>query len=191
MSKTKTYIPVLLTVGCVIAASVMIRRREQEVSLINSDWDMRGNERLPRGYRNNNPLNIRYSAYNAWKGKVLLNDDVNHTFEQFVTMAYGYRAALYLLRKYIRKGATTIGAIISRWAPENENNTQAYIKHVCEFVTDLGTPVNAETVVSQDDADLLCKMAYAMSIIENGVTDETRAAGLPNMNIIKEAWGLL
>ena len=191
MSKKNPYIPVLLTIGCVTAAWVLIRKQETEESLLNNDRDMRGNTKLPRGYRNNNPLNIRYNLFNAWKGKVLINEDKNATFEQFVTMAYGYRAALYLLRKYIRQGANSIAAIISRWAPENENNTQAYIQHVCEFVTDLGTPVNAGTIVRADDKDLLCKMAYAMSIIENGVTDETRAAGLPDMSIIEQGWDLL
>ena len=94
--------------------------------------DMSTNPNLPRGYRNNNPLNIRYSFWNAWKGKVLPNQD--GTFEQFNDMAYGYRAALSLLRTYIKKyGCNTVAKIISRWAPENENNTQAYIQHVCEI----------------------------------------------------------
>ena len=191
MTRKNPYTPALITIGCIVGAWALIRKHEYDVSLINDDWDMRTNDRLPRGYRNNNPLNIRYSTFNAWKGKVLLNTDKGMTFEQFITMPYGYRAALYLLRKYIRKGANNIAAIIGRWAPENENNTAAYIQHVCEFVTDLGTPVNAATIVRADDKDLLCKMAYAMSIIENGITDETRAAGLPNMDMIEEGWKLL
>ena len=45
--------------------------------------------------------------------------------------------------------------------------------------------------VSINDADTLCEMAYAMSIIENGNNEITRAAGLPNINAIKEGWNLL
>lgn len=152
--------------------------------------DMSTNPNLPRGYRNNNPLNIRYSFWNAWKGKIIPNED--GTFEQFKDMAYGYRAALSLLRTYIKKyGCNTVAKIIQRWAPENENNTQAYIQHVCE-IADL----QPNTTVGVNDADTLTKMAYAMSIIENGKTDKAgnniaATYGLPNMEIIYEGWRLL
>ncbi len=196
MSK-QTYIAwgiTLLSLG----AALFLKRRGQKYNsnntptLIKTDYDMSTNQNLPRGYRNNNPLNIRYSTANQWKGKVLPNMDRNNTFEQFISLAYGYRAALSLLRTYIRKyGCNTIGKIISKWAPETENNTQAYINHVCNFVTNLGTPITADTVVTTGSRDLLCKLAYAMSIVENGNTPETREAGLPNMDIINEAWSLL
>ena len=56
-------------------------------SLINDpNLDMSTNPNLPRGYRNNNPLNIRYVAGNNWKGKVYPNTDRNNTFEQFVNI---------------------------------------------------------------------------------------------------------
>lgn len=156
----------------------------------NIQSDMSTNPNLPRGYRNNNPLNIRYSFWNAWKGKVLPNQD--GTFEQFNDMAYGYRAALSLLRTYIKKyGCNTVAKIISRWAPENENNTQAYIQHVCEIANLL-----PNMAVLPNDRDTLTKMAYAMSIIENGTKDKQGNAisdtyGLPNMDIINEGWRLL
>ena len=149
---------------------------------------MSTNNDLPRGYRNNNPLNIRYSQFNAWKGKVANTDG---TFEQFIDMAYGYRAALYLLRKYIRQGHNTVAKIISRWAPENENNTTAYIDHVCEFAG-----LTRDTLVDPNDKDTLVAMVRAMSIIENGTTDKkgrnlASSYGLPNMNAINEGWRLL
>ena len=157
-------------------------------SLINDpNLDMSTNPNLPRGYRNNNPLNIRYVAGNNWKGKVYPNTDRNNTFEQFVNIAYGYRAALSLMRTYIRKyGCNTVQKIIAKWAPENENNTAAYIQHVCEIAN-----LAPDTLVAQNSRDTLTKMAYAMSIIENGNTAETREAGLPDMNIINEAWEIL
>ena len=150
------------------------------------------NTNLPRGYRNNNPLNIRYYAGNSWKGKVLPNTDRNNTFEQFINMAYGYRAALYLLRKYINEGNNTVEKIISRWAPPSENNTQGYINDVCRISNStFGTQLTPDTIVSANNARILCDMAYAMSICENGNTAESKAAGLPDINIINEAWNLL
>ena len=162
------------------------RGRNTTPSLIynNEEYDMRTDKNLPRGYRNNNPLNIRISS-NAWKGKVTPNTD--GVFEQFINQAYGYRAALATMRTYIRKyGLNTVAKIIERWAPQNENNTLAYIKHVCEWA-DL-TP---DTEVTVNDRDTLTKMAYAMSLVENGNKDYTRALGLPNMEIINEGWRLL
>lgn len=44
---------------------------------------------LPRGIRNNNPLNIKIG--NDWKGEVPNTDG---TFEQFESMEYGLRAEL-------------------------------------------------------------------------------------------------
>ena len=65
---------------------------------------------IPRGIRNNNPLNIRIG--NTWLGEVA--DPSDPSFEQFVSMQYGVRAACVLLRRYIRHyKRQTIQAIIS------------------------------------------------------------------------------
>lgn len=116
---------------------------------------------LPRGYRNNNPLNIRKNAANAWKGKVVPGSDSE--FEQFITMAYGYRAALYLIRKYIGKGYNTIRKIINKWAPPKENNTSSYVSNVAQR-----SGINADAVIDRNDREKLCKIVYAMAWSENG-----------------------
>lgn len=140
--------------------------------------------KLPRGYRNNNPLNIRLTN-TKWIGKVLPNTD--GSFEQFSHMAYGYRAALRTIRTYISKyGCNTVAKIISRWAPENENNTSKYIQDVCSIAN-----LSPNMTVGINDRDTLTAMAYAMSIIENGSNDYTRSQGLPNMDIINEGWELI
>ena len=41
--------------------------------------------KIPRGIRNNNPLNIRVG--NNWKGEV--SQPTDHTFEQFTEMKWG------------------------------------------------------------------------------------------------------
>lgn len=130
---------------------------------------------LPRGYRNNNPLNIRNSS-EKWAGEIRPSQDAS--FKQFKSMGYGFRAALKLLRNYIGKGYNTITKIISRWAPANENNTAAYIKHVSER-----SGIPADLIISRDDKEKLIEIAYAMAISENGKA--------PDRNDIMTGWDML
>lgn len=82
---------------------------------------------IPRGIRNNNPLNIRIG--NKWYGKVPCPTD--NQFEQFTRMEYGVRAGFRLIRRYIeRYHLNTIKLIVSRWAPPSENKTDVYIASV-------------------------------------------------------------
>ena len=85
---------------------------------------------IARGIRNNNPLNIRRTAKDQWKG--LRGQQTDTAFCQFETMEWGWRAAFRLLtRTYYRKyGLRTIRDIVSRWAPSSENDTRAYIQNV-------------------------------------------------------------
>lgn len=135
------------------------------------------NMSLPRGYRNNNPLNVRKNAANAWKGKVVPGTD--SAFEQFITIAYGYRCALYLLRKYIGQGNNTIRKIITKWAPPSENNTSAYIGHVAGR-----SGISADALIDRNDREKLCKIAYAMAWVENGYPPSS-------MDDIYQGWNLL
>ena len=59
------------------------------------------NNTLPRGFRNNNPLNIRKGS--KWKG--LSPNQGDKSFCVFISMRYGIRAAIYLLLKYYKKYA--------------------------------------------------------------------------------------
>ena len=62
---------------------------------------------LPRGIRNNNPLNIRRSK-DQWKG--LRAQQTDSQFCQFETLEYGWRAAFYLLtRTYIQNVSRLTG----------------------------------------------------------------------------------
>lgn len=132
---------------------------------------------LPRGYRNNNPLNVRKNAANAWKGKVVPGSDP--AFEQFITMAYGYRCALYLLRKYIGQGHNTIRKIVTKWAPPSENNTSGYVSNVATR-----TGIGTDTVIDRNDQQKLCKIAWAMAWVENGYAPAS-------MDDIYAGWALL
>lgn len=116
---------------------------------------------LPRGIRNNNPLNIRIG--NAWLGEVAHPTDSQ--FEQFVSMEYGVRAALVLIKRYMQRyNLTTPWDIISRWAPSNENNTANYCRIVCER-SGLGALVSFSFAEKEKVVALVCAMSY----VENGI----------------------
>ena len=115
---------------------------------------------IPRGIRNNTPLNIRIG--NTWLGEE--PEPTDPSFEQFVSMQYGVRAACVLLRRYIRHyKRTTIPAIIAAWAPACENNTVAYIAEVCRYVD-----IPPDMPIKYEDKDTICRLVQAMCKVENG-----------------------
>lgn len=93
-------------------------------------------KRIPRGIRNNNPLNIRKG--NNWLGERPVQTD--RSFEEFESMEMGLRAGFKLLRRYItgddgkRQSCDTVAKIISRWAPPVENATSKYIHFVADHL---------------------------------------------------------
>lgn len=120
---------------------------------------------LPRGIRNNNPLNIRKG--NNWRGERVHQTDTQ--FEEFKSIEYGLRAAFILIRNYITgyNGRTqkfdTIAKIIRRWAPPTENATQRYIDTVSKIVD---TP--STLPVSFQNKALMCDIVRAMAFVECG-----------------------
>lgn len=84
---------------------------------------------LPRGIRNHNPGNIEWSAANDWRGQV--GHDGRYII--FETPHFGIRALAKLLLNYNKLyGLETVYSIISRWAPNTENNTSSYIRAVSD-----------------------------------------------------------
>jgi len=116
---------------------------------------------MTRGIRNNNPLNLRCSS-SPWKGKALTNTD--GSFEQFISMEHGFRAAILTIETYIIKhGCNTISSIVSRWAPASDgNNTNQYIHHVCHL-----TGIGGNEPLSNHDPRLKAVVA-AMAQVESG-----------------------
>lgn len=84
---------------------------------------------MTRGERNNNPGNIRISQ-SPWKGKITPSKDTD--FETFDTPEHGIRAIAKLLITYLHHDINTIAKIINHWAPSSENDTEAYVKDVCD-----------------------------------------------------------
>lgn len=121
---------------------------------------MKKNE-LPRGLRNNNPGNIRRNN-DVFQGEV--NPSRDKEFKQFTNMAHGYRAVFKILSNYYRNyHLKTIRQMIGRWAPENENNTDAYIKAVSDYA---GIP--ADDPIDITDREQMIRIVAGMSRVENG-----------------------
>ena len=93
-----------------------------------------------RGYLNNNPGNMDRGEQ-PWNGEIrdmpLCQNDIQRMelthgrFCVFESAVMGIRAmAKNLLAYHDRLGCDTVREYIERWAPPNENNTEAYVTHV-------------------------------------------------------------
>ena len=125
-------------------------------------------EAMPRGYRNNNPGNIRVGS--AWRG---LADPVDKfafqtresNFCVFREPEWGLRALAILLRRYKNDhGLDTPRKIISRWAPANDNNDVA--SYAAQLASALG--INPDGFVDANADDQLLVMMRAIARHENG-----------------------
>lgn len=115
---------------------------------------------IPRGIRNNNPLNIKIG--NTWLGE--RSNPTDQEFEEFVSMEYGLRAAFLILRRYIRRyHKNTVTSIVSTWAPHSENDTIRYINTVCHK-----TGLERNQPIKYEDRDTMVKLVAAMAFVECG-----------------------
>ena len=133
-----------------------------------------------RGIRNNNPLNIRKG--NKWQGE--RENQTDPVFEEFISMEYGLRAGLKLMKNYIEgRTATrikynTISKLVSRWAPPIENATNSYIKFVADSVG-----INPLEVIDFKNKSLMVGICAAMVRVECGT--------IIDKNIIESAYDML
>ena len=116
---------------------------------------------LPRGIRNNNPLNIRRTAKDQWQG--LRAQQTDASFCQFESLEYGWRAAFYLLTRtyYHKYRLFTIRAIINKWAPPQENLTSTYIANVSRLT---GIPPDEPIGIPSDQPARLLRDAEGVGI---------------------------
>ena len=134
------------------------------------------NEKLPRGLRHNNPGNIRINS-DLFQGEIRPSKD--KSFKQFNTMAYGYRAIFKILSNYYRNyKLDTIRKMIGRWAPENENDTDAYIKAVSDYA---GIP--ADDPININDREQMIRSVAGGSKVENGGEAEM-SDGIAGWNLL-------
>ena len=125
---------------------------------------------MSRGTKNNNPLNLRHSA-DQWQGA--RKEQTDKSFVQFESMAYGYRAAWKTLDSYWKhfkrlRQPFTVRAIISRWAPPSENDTDAYVTTVLRL-TSLGGNERLPRPLRGIAIDKLVRLFRAMTTVECGI----------------------
>lgn len=121
---------------------------------------------VPRGIRNNNPLNIRIG--NVWLGEV--QNPTDPDFEQFVHIKYGLRAGFVLLRRYINHyHRNTVPMIIAAWAPSTENNTVKYIDYVCQHAH-----IDNTSTIKFEDKETMIMLVKAMCKYECGYDIDIR-----------------
>lgn len=131
------------------------------------NMDMSGDVSAPpggkeaRGARNNNPGNIEFGNFAKNRGAV----GSDGRFAKFKSPSQGIQAMGDLLGVYqSQHGLNTIGQMINRWAPEGENDTNAYAARVARAV---GIGVN-DPLNLQNEPDKAARMIAAMIEVENG-----------------------
>ncbi len=141
-----------------------------------------------RGVRNNNPGSIDYNPRNQWQGQLGLELQVGRAaprFARFDSPENGIRALAKLLLNYRGKdgmpgvgkpGIDTPLEFINRWAPSNENDTQAYASSVAKRlnvgvrdVIDISKPQTLKALVEAIIMHENGYMPYKDSVVEEGV----------------------
>ena len=143
-----------------------------------------------RGIRNNNPLNIRRGT-SQWVGRRERVTDKD--FEEFTSMAYGYRAAwklmdTYRLRLRQENKNYTLENIIHRWAPpEDGNPTKEYLHTVIRL---LDYKVAGREVLPsptcKEGHKIFAKILAAMTCVECGINMSE-----VDVKSIEEGWRLV
>lgn len=119
------------------------------------------NAALPRGIRNNNPGNVKYSKANSWVGQRGFDSG---GFVVFDTSGHGLRAAGKLIKTYInRYGLNTLLKISKRWSPDAIGLSGQYAAGVSKY-----SGVPAEKALSATDNATLSAILRGMVAQENG-----------------------
>ena len=118
---------------------------------------------MTRGIRNCNPGNIRKGE--NWEGMDGERTALESSFCVFKETKWGIRALCVLLLNYQRKhGLETVEEIIRRYAPAKENDTESYIKDVCQR-----TGFKAQEKLRLTDRETMLKLIKAIIWHENGL----------------------
>ena len=143
-----------------------------------------------RGLRNNNPLNIRRGT-SRWLGRREIVTDKE--FEEFTSMAFGYRAGWKLMETYRLRlqqagMSYTLENIIHRWAPpEDGNDTTAYIRTVIRLLDyKVAGRQPLPSPSSKEGHKVFARILAAMTCVECGIKMSE-----VDKKSIEEGWRLL
>jgi hypothetical protein len=128
---------------------------------------------MTRGERNKNPGNLDRIPGQHWQG-MSLDQSGDPRFVVFDTPLWGIRALARTLLTYYRKhDRDTPRKIINRWAPPNENDTNAYVNNVAKLLQ-----LGPDEVFAVDSEPMLTILAKAIIQHENGrcIYDDTTIA---------------
>lgn len=126
-----------------------------------------------RGLRNNNPGNIRISNV-KWEGKVPREKNTDGSFEQFCAPEFGIRALVMNAKNYqVKYNLWTPRAMIWKWAPPNENNSDKYVQDVVRIFHqssyEKARNITADTSFTMTDPELAYCMTCGIILKECGV----------------------
>lgn len=137
---------------------------------IATDLNIGGSNAKNRNFRNNNLGNLVF-ANQEGASLEAANANGERRFAKFNTPEEGIRGLANQVSSYYNgtsKAAgyeklQTVSSIIAKWAPPNENNTNQYIKNVCEY---LGVSPNQKIDVS--DPEVMTHLVRAIATKEGG-----------------------
>ena|SRR6185295_3894430 len=124
--------------------------------------------KLPRAVRNQNPGNIE-RGHDDWAGlcepdQMTADQREEKRFCVFRNARYGFRALAVILHNYFTKhDIKTVRGIINRFAPASENNSEAYIKHVCDAIGE-----GPDSVLDMNDPETIKELCRAIAVHESG-----------------------
>lgn len=117
---------------------------------------------IPRGIRLNNAGNIE-RRNDKWHGMSAIQFDTR--FITFDDPKWGLRAIVRIILNYnrVNHAVDTVREIINKWAPTIENDTDAYVKHVCVIAC-----VKADETLNLKDKRTLTGIVKGIVMHENG-----------------------
>lgn len=122
----------------------------------------------PIGVQANNPLNIRTSAANNWRGQT----GQIKGFAAFDTPQDGFRAGAKILNSYAKDGINTLDGVIQKWAPkEDGNDPESYANQVSQL-----TGISRSANIDPSDPFLQKNLLAAMQQVEIGPNNAKDAA---------------
>jgi hypothetical protein len=167
---TKTKIILIGVLLLLVVSWVIYKRKQLQYEIYSAMGIIRNykggsswlDSSYPRGIRNNNPGNLIITSI-PWRDKVPVDQNTDGHFEQFYKFEYGVRALIKDLQSDYKKGLNTIRKLINEYAPNHENNTEAYVNYVAN-----GVGILPDATLYSLDKSVIEQMVFAIDRMENG-----------------------